>query len=140
MAKKRDIDPCVIRVRKALSENEEIKFSDKELDIFAKQLKNQNELMSAEMLGKEATRLGLERQREALLKKQGLVSQAQKVAEKLQYIADVWEDAPGFGLEAIIVGVNNARVGARESTGTHQRAYKSSMVKMWRHRRQPPKG
>lgn len=124
---------CTDNVIKALlSNDEEVKFSRDELENIEKQLKNQQENMNAEMLGKEATRLGLEVQRVALIKKQGLVAQAQHVAEKLAVIKNIWSDGPGFGLESLIVGVNSSRFGARESTGAHQRAFRADVVGAWR--------
>lgn len=73
-------------------------------------------LMAVEREFAEAAEL-----RSVLAQRNATINQA-RTLESVDYLANVWADDPGQGLKAILVGTQDARMGARSSIGADQQA------------------
>lgn len=58
----------------------------------------------------------------SVLAQRNAVINATKVVESLDYLNTTWADDPGSGIKAILVGTQDARMGARSSIGADQQA------------------
>jgi hypothetical protein len=55
-----------------------------------------------------------------IIKQRNALFNKKRTIEMVDYVMKVWEDAPEKGIEALLVGINNARQGSRYSVASNQ--------------------
>jgi len=104
--------------------------TQKEADALARKINRRAALLRSQnpSLGYNDALLAVEREfaeaaelRSVLAQRNAAINQA-RTLESVDYLANVWADKPGAGLKAILVGTQDARMGARSSIGTDQQA------------------